>query len=77
MAAVMNEEQFEQFMGRAYNAKTAEKQAAVLAIVDQHEGIVHRANGGGSRLLHRASLGGHENLMRGVIDRGSVVNAKN
>ena len=77
MAAVMNEEQFSQFMGQFYSANTAEKQVAVLAIVDQHEGIVHRANWDGVRLLHKASISGRLNLMRGVIDRGAVVNAKN
>ena len=72
----MNEEQFKQLLIQAYRANSTEKQAAVLAIVDQHEGIVHRAHGDGNRLLHWASEGGNVNLMRGVIDRGSVVNAK-
>ena len=77
MAAVMDEGQFAQFLWKACKSITSEEQEAVLAIVDQHQGIVHRANGDGERLLHYASLGGHENLMRGVIDRGAVVNAKN
>jgi hypothetical protein len=73
----MNEEQFVRFLTQAKHAKMAKKQAAVLAIVDQHEGMVHRADEDGDRLLHWASMGGHVNLMRGVIDRGAVVNAKN
>ena len=51
MAAVMNEEQFEQLLWKACKSITPEEQAAVLAIVDQHEGIVHRADGYGNRLL--------------------------
>ena len=77
MAAAMNEEQFKQLMGQVYSANTPEKQAAVLFIVDQHEGILHRAHGDGNRLLHWASMSGHVNMMRGVIDRGAVVNVKN
>ena len=77
MAAAMNEELFAQFLTQACATITPEEQAAVLAIVDQHGLIVHRANGSGNRLLHYASLGGHENLMRGLIDRGAVVDAKN
>jgi len=76
MAAAMYEEQFKQLLEQACLARTTKEQAAVLAIVDQHEGIVHRATGGGNRLLHYASLGGQVNLMRGMIDRGAVVNAK-
>ena len=76
MAAVMNEEQFKQLLWKARKSVTPEEQAAVLAIVDQHEGIVHRANGDGERLLHWASAGGHVNLMQVVIDRGAVVNAQ-
>ena len=77
MAAVMDEEQFMQLLWKARKSIASEEQAAVLAIVDQHEGIVHRADGYGNRLLHWASEGGRLNLMRGVIDRGAVVNAKN
>ena len=64
-------------LGQTLHANTREKQTAVLAIVDQHEGIVHRANWDGCRLLQYASLGGHVNLMPGVIDRGAVVHVKN
>jgi len=69
-------EQFTQFLVHAQNAYTPEKQAAVLAIVDQHVGIVHRNNEKGFTLLHDASAVGRVNLMRGLIDRGAVVNAK-
>ena len=77
MAAAMNDEQFEEFLGQARRANTPEKQTAVLAIVDHHAGIVHRADEKGFRLLDYASARGYMNLMRGVIDRGAVVNAKN
>ena len=77
MAGVMNDGEFRQLWAEAYKADTAEKVAEVLAIVDQHEGIVHRGHpGGGSRLLHWASMGGHVDLMRGLIDRGAEVSAK-
>ena len=49
MAAVMDEEQFMQLLWKARKSITPEEQAEVLAIVDQHEGIVHRANVGGNR----------------------------
>ena len=55
----MNDGEFNNLLNKAYHANTAEKVAEVLAIVDQHEGIVHRADGNGWRLLHLASSGGH------------------
>ena len=68
MAAV-NDEEFRHLLYKASKADTAEKVAAVLAVVDQHEGIVHRARPeDGSRLLHWASDGGHVDLIRGLID---------
>jgi hypothetical protein len=76
MAAVMNEVKFDGLLLKAYDADTAENVAEVLAIVDQHEGIVHKADASGSRLLHYASDGGRVDLMRGLIDRGAEVSAK-
>ena len=76
MAAVMNNYEFGNLLQQADLASTAEYVAEVLSIVDQHEGIVHRANEGGSRLLHWASMGGHVDLIRGLIDRGAEVSAK-
>jgi len=75
MAAVMNDDEFYKLSLKANYANTAEKVAEVLSIVDQHEGIVHRADENGYRLLHRASMGGTE-LIRGLIDRGAEVSAK-
>ena len=68
--------EFDNLLNKANEADTAEDVAEVLAIVDRHEGIVHRANEDGCRLLHWASGSGHVDLIRGLIDRGAEVSAK-
>ena len=49
---------------------------AVLEACRQHQGLVLRADVAGDRLLHRACIGGHLELARGLLDLGAVVDAR-
>ena len=68
----MDNQEFIQLLGQASRGETA----AVLAAVDLDPALLTRANEGGVRLLHRACLGGHLQLITGLLDRGSDVHAR-
>ena len=68
----MNEQQFKTLLGRASGGRTAE----VLAAVDAEPGLVHRANDAGYRLLHWASMGGHADLIQGLLERKADIHAR-
>ena len=68
----MDNAAFEHLSDRAGRGETE----AVLEACRQHQGLVLRAGGGGSRLLHRACIGGHLELARGLLDLGAVVDAR-
>jgi len=68
----MNEQQFFILEDRAFGGHTAE----VLAAVDVEPGLVHRADGVGHRLLHRASMGGNTDLIQGLLERKADIHAR-
>ena len=65
----MDDAAFEHLLGRTLKGETE----AVLEACRQHQGLVLRANVHGRRLLHRACIGGHLELARGLLDLGAVV----
>ena len=73
----MNDQEFNHLMDRAHEGETE----AVLAAVDAEPGLVTRGAVGNSwirglTLLHVAGAFGHDDLARGLLDRGADVNAK-
>jgi hypothetical protein len=68
----MNEQQFNNLLYRAFGGRTAK----VLAAVDVEPGLVHRADNAGYRLLHWASMGGHADLIQGLLERKADIHAR-
>ena len=69
----MDEQQFKQLLHQARRGETA----AVLAAVDLDPALATRADAANRvRLLHEASIGGHLELVTGLLDRGSDLHAR-
>ena len=74
----MNDQEFNHLLGRAYKGETE----AVLSAVDAEPGLATRGNAAGNgwiqgtTLLHQASDCGRVDLVRGLLDRGADVHAK-
>ena len=70
----MNEEQFNQLLGRAHHN---EAPAEIIAAVELESGLVIRASeGSGQTILHLACQGGHVELARDLVDRQADVHQR-
>jgi hypothetical protein len=75
----MNDQEFKHLLGRASRGHETE---AVLAAVDAEPGLATRGAAEendlrrGLTLLHMASISGHVDLTRGLLDRGADLHAK-
>ena len=69
----MNDQAFEGLLDRAYYGRTVE----VLAAVDLDVELVNRVGQDGFTLLNRASIGGHVDLIQGLLERKADIHARN
>jgi len=68
----MNDAAFDGLLGRAHNGHTVD----VLTTVDLDVGLVNRVGQYGWTLLIRASLGGHVDLIQGLLERKADIHAR-
>ena len=68
----MDDQQFNQLRRQAYRGQTD----VVLAAVDAEPGLVTRGGVHGFTLLHRAYIGGHVDLARGLLDRKANIHQR-
>ena len=68
----MDDQAFHNLLKKAGRGKTA----AVLAAVAGDQALLHRADQEGYRLLHRACIHDHLELVQGLVEAGSDLHAK-